>query len=270
MSKRVLLLAVCVAVAFVVGAAAFQRAWGGGRRDDVGHTEASFAAAAAELPGASSPAFTIGKPVLLRKDEARSRFAMVVRPVEAHATPRSDAPVVAELTRETTDGTNNIVLVIGEARRGNVFWVHVRLPVLPNGRTGWVPRGALGGYRFVHTHLVVDRSRLTAVLLYDAHPVFRAAIGIGTAAAPTPGGEFYVRDKLTDFTNPFYGPVAFGTSARSAVLTDWPDGGFVGIHGTNEPGLIPGRISHGCIRLRNRDILRLSRLMPVGTPLTIR
>ena len=66
------------------------------------------------------------------------------------------------------------------------------------------------------------------------------------------------------------GPLAFGTSARSAVLTDWPEGGFVGIHGTNEPGLIPGRVSHGCIRLRNRDILRLARLMPVGTPVTIR
>src|SRR5829696_2360836 len=34
--------------------------------------------------------------------------------------------------------------------------------------------------------------------------------------------------------------------------------------------LIPGRISHGCVRLRNEDIVRLSRLMPVGTPVTIR
>ena len=46
-------------------------------------------------------------------------------------------------------------------------------------------------------------------------------------------------------------------------------GGFVGIHGTNRPDLIPGRVSHGCIRMRNRDILRLSRLTPVGTPVTI-
>jgi lipoprotein-anchoring transpeptidase ErfK/SrfK len=29
-------------------------------------------------------------------------------------------------------------------------------------------------------------------------------------------------------------------------------------------------VSHGCIRLRNSDILRLARLMPVGTPVTIR
>jgi hypothetical protein len=41
---------------------------------------------------------------------------------------------------------------------------------------------------------------------------------------------------------------------QSSVLTDWHGGGFVGIHGTDAPQLIPGRVSHGCIRLRNRDI----------------
>jgi lipoprotein-anchoring transpeptidase ErfK/SrfK len=61
----------------------------------------------------------------------------------------------------------------------------------------------------------------------------------------------------------------FRTSARSRVLTDWPGGGYVGIHGTDRPELIPGRISHGCIRLRNADVLRLARLMPLGTPITI-
>jgi lipoprotein-anchoring transpeptidase ErfK/SrfK len=53
-------------------------------------------------------------------------------------------------------------------------------------------------------------------------------------------------------------------SARSAVLTDWPDGGFVGIHGTNQPELLPGRVSHGCIRMRNEDIVELGRSMPIG------
>jgi lipoprotein-anchoring transpeptidase ErfK/SrfK len=72
------------------------------------------------------------------------------------------------------------------------------------------------------------------------------------------------------YRSAFYGPLAFGTSARSPVLTDWPGGGFVGIHGTNQPKLIPGRVSHGCIRMRNPDIERLGRLMPVGTAITIR
>jgi lipoprotein-anchoring transpeptidase ErfK/SrfK len=43
----------------------------------------------------------------------------------------------------------------------------------------------------------------------------------------------------------------------------------VGLHGTNEPNLIPGRPSHGCIRLRNRDIVRLYRMAPTGTPVDI-
>jgi lipoprotein-anchoring transpeptidase ErfK/SrfK len=74
---------------------------------------------------------------------------------------------------------------------------------------------------------------------------------------------------LTRYESPTYGPVAFGTSARSPSATDWPAGGYVGIHGTDAPALIPGRVSHGCIRLRNTDILELARHMPVGTPVRI-
>jgi lipoprotein-anchoring transpeptidase ErfK/SrfK len=99
---------------------------------------------------------------------------------------------------------------------------------------------------------------------------FRAPVGIGRPQTPTPGGLFYVRDRVTRYASAFYGPIAFGTSAQSSTLTDWPGGGFVGIHGTDRPDLVPGRISHGCIRLRNADILRLAKLMPVGTPLEIR
>ena len=110
---------------------------------------------------------------------------------------------------------------------------------------------------------------MTATLKRDGKPVFRTRVGVGRPQWPTPHGEFYVRDKLTRFGNPFYGPIAFGTSARSAVLTDWPGGGFVGVHGTNEPGILPGHVSHGCIRMRNSAILRLAQLMPVGTPLTV-
>jgi lipoprotein-anchoring transpeptidase ErfK/SrfK len=43
----------------------------------------------------------------------------------------------------------------------------------------------------------------------------------------------------------------------------------IGIHGTSQPGLLPGRVSHGCIRLRNADVLRLGRELRVGTPITI-
>ncbi len=149
-------------------------------------------------------------------------------------------------------------------------WVEVRLPVLPNGSVGWVSRSSLGGYQAVSTHLIIDRERLQATLLRAGVRIFSEPVGIGAPGSPTPEGEFTVRSRLTRYASPFYGPVAFGTTARSAVLTDWPDGGYIGIHGTNAPQLLPGRVSHGCIRLRNSDIVRLAALMPVGTPVTIR
>jgi hypothetical protein len=230
----------------------------------------SFVGEAERLPPPERPAFTVASPVLLPRGEKSARFAPVIRDVEARRAPATGAAPVAPLDLKTPEGTTNVVLVIGARSGPDGLWAHVRLPVLPNNLTGWVPRSALGGYQFVHTHLVVDRARLRATLFYDAREIFTAPVGVGTDASPTPAGSFYIRDRLAGFGNPFYGPVAFGTSARSAVLTDWPGGGFVGIHGTNQPELIPGRVSHGCVRMRNADILRLSRLMPVGTPLTIR
>jgi lipoprotein-anchoring transpeptidase ErfK/SrfK len=222
-----------------------------------------------DLGNGPRPAFAPGRPKPLGHATAAYRWATVTHRVTAMRTPGRDAPLTT-LPTLTPEGTTNLVLILGETSRDAREWVHVRLPVLPNNTTGWVPRSALGGYQFVTTHLVIDLHRLRATLWRGGHPVFTAPVGVGRPQWPTPRGEFYVRDKLTDYASPFYGPVAFGTSGRSAVLTDWPDGGFVGIHGTNAPDLIPGRVSHGCIRLRNRDILRLAKLMPVGTPLTIK
>ena len=88
----------------------------------------------------------------------------------------------------------------------------------------------------VNTHLYVDRAHFRATLKRNGKTCSRRIVGVGRAIWPTPRGEFYIRDKLTNFNNAFYGPIAFGTSARSATLTDWPGGGFVGVHGTNEPG----------------------------------
>jgi hypothetical protein len=189
----------------------------------------------------------------------------------ARTRPAPSAAALTTLSTKTPEGTSNLVLVLGVRHpRGGLLWVHVLLPILPNDTSGWVERSALGGYRFVTTRLVVDVRRLRATLYRGRRMVFGAAVAVGAAATPTPRGDFYIRDRLTRYASPFYGPVAFGTSARSPVETDWPDGGFVGIHGTDRPWLIPGRVSHGCIRMRNPDILRLARLMPVGTPVIVR
>ena len=202
--------------------------------------------------------------VLSARADAVALWAPVRRSVALRETPSASGRIVGRVSASTPERTENIVLVTGATRFRGGLWV----PIRAAGAAGWAPRSALGGYESVTTRLLVDTRALTATLQRADVVVFRAPVGVGTTAAPTPTGSFYVRNVLTRYRSAFYGPIAFGTSVRSA-LTDWPAGGFVGIHGTNRPDLIPGRVSHGCIRMRNEDIVALARLMPVGTPVEI-
>ncbi|MGB2952753.1 MAG: L,D-transpeptidase family protein [Gaiellaceae bacterium] len=219
------------------------------------------------VPGA--PQGTL-QPTLL-SSPGLSRWAYLLRPAVARAQPSLSARVVTRLSTWTSDNTLNLVLLLASARdaQGRI-WYRVRLPILPNNSTGWILWGAVSDPNAVRTYLIVDRQLLVATLYRNGSPVFHTRIGAGRPYWPTPVGDFYVRDVLTNFGDPFYGPVAFGTSARSSVLTDWPGGGVVGIHGTNQPWLLPGHVSHGCIRMRNLAVKRLLGLMPLGTPLAIR
>jgi L,D-transpeptidase-like protein len=202
---------------------------------------------------------------------SHSQWAYVLRPVAARTAPSWSAAGVTVVAPTTPEGDTNLVLTLAQRDdRDGESWVRIRLAALPNGMTGWVPREALGDLHIVQTRLVVDRARLTISLVRNGRLVFRAPVGVGQPQWPTPRGQFYIRERLDGFGDPFYGPIAFGTSGRSMQLTDWPGGGYIGIHGTDAPQLIPGQISHGCIRLRNADIVRLSRILPLGTPLTIR
>ena len=148
-------------------------------------------------------------------------------------------------------------------------WLKVRLPMRPNGRTGWVTEGSMGDLSTVHTQLVVNRKTLRVTLYKNGQQIFQAPVGVGKASTQTPAGSFWVTEKFHVRGAPVYGTRAIGTSAFAPHLTDWPGGGVVGMHGTNQPGLVPGRPSHGCIRLRNADINRLYRLVSTGTPIQI-
>jgi lipoprotein-anchoring transpeptidase ErfK/SrfK len=199
-----------------------------------------------------------------------SRYAQVYQDVSARARPSSRAKSLIRLRQYTPERTMNVVEALsGIVNPNGEYWVRVRLPMLPNGRTGWVPRRAIGPYNEIWTHLVIDRKLFTATLYKKGRAIFTTRVGVGKPYWPTPAGEFYVRERIAGFSDPIYGPIAFGTNARSNVLTDWPGGGFVGIHGTNQPEILPGRVSHGCVRMPNAAILRLARLMSVGTPVTI-
>jgi len=207
----------------------------------------------------------------LSDERTLSRWAHSVERAGVRSRPDADAHRVARLRYDTEDGLAEVYLALRQyTSASGKRWVEVRLPMRPNGRTGWVPRAALGKLHVVRTFLRVDRRRMRATLYRSGRRVWHAPVGVGRPGMGTPGGRYYVRERLrVHQRGSLYGPLAFGTSAYSK-LTDWPGGGVVGIHGTNQPSLIPGRPSHGCVRVRNRAILRLGQLMPIGTPVLIR
>jgi L,D-transpeptidase catalytic domain len=226
--------------------------------------------ASAPSPASSGPAIPTGE-IQLSNETTLTRWASAVARGSAHSAPTSSARLVGRLRYTTEDGFPEVYIVLASVldARGKA-WIHVRLPQQPNNVTAWVVRSALGDFHVVHTKLVVNR-RTLRVRLYDhGHEVFQARVGVGKPSTPTPAGSFWIREKFRVGGSPLYGARAMGTAAYSRTLTDWPGGGIVGLHGTSEPGLIPGRPSHGCIRLKNRDVKRLYALTPVGTPLLIK
>lgn len=185
--------------------------------------------------------------------------------------PSATSPRIARLHHRTEDGFPEVYAALRSYTDTNGHvWVRVRIPMRPNGRTGWVREFHLGPLYRVKTRLVVDRNAHRATLYRSGRRIWRSPVGVGASATPTPAGRFWIREKFrVDDSGGMYGPRAFGTSSYSR-LTDWPGGGVIGIHGTNQPSLIPGRPSSGCIRVPNAAVRQLYKLMPVGTPVDIR
>jgi hypothetical protein len=217
------------------------------------------------LPPASPPGAQ-----RLSDERTETRWAYPQRRARVRSRPSGRARTVTRLRLLTEDRFPELYVALSRwVDPSGHEWVKLRLPMRPNGRTGWVPRDALAELNVVRKYIDVDKRRLRFKLYDRGKVVFRARVGVGKAGTPTPSGTYYIREKFKVRGVPLYGTHAIGTSAYAPTLSDWPGGGVVGLHGTNQPGLIPGRPSHGCMRLKNRDIARLYRLAPRGTPIHI-
>ncbi len=201
-----------------------------------------------------------------------ARWAREASPERIHRAPRASAPSVSRLHRWTEDNAREVYLLLrSHVDAVGVEWVQLRVPGRPNGRTGWVRRRALGPFHVTKWRIVVDRRRLRMTVSYAGRRRWTAPVGVGRRGTPTPAGRFWIRERIPIHDRASgYWPFAFGTSDYS-TLTEWPGGGIVGIHGPYfAAAAIPGRISHGCIRLRPRDDAWLARHIGVGTPLRVR
>jgi hypothetical protein len=225
------------------------------------------ARAQADVPVAAAlPAATEAR---LSDERTYTRWAHPLTTTPIRAAPLSGAAVVGRLHPLTEDGEPEVYLLLSERiTTAGETWIQLRIPGRPNGRIGWVLRGELGSFHLTHWALQVALARLRATLFLDGRATWSAPIGVGSPATPTPTGHFWVRELLRVSGHTLYGPFAFGTSDYS-VLSEWPHGGVVGIHGTNQPQLIPGRPSHGCVRMSNADITYLAHHLPIGAPVNV-
>jgi lipoprotein-anchoring transpeptidase ErfK/SrfK len=122
-------------------------------------------------------------------------------------------------------------------------------------------------------------------------PVSTSRFGLGfeEGSFRTPTGRFIIREKIGDGAPPWTvfrarentGQTTAPGGEEDLVLTRilTLDGlepantntleRFVYIHGTNQEDLIGVPASHGCVRLRNADMIALHDMVAAGTPVTI-
>jgi L,D-transpeptidase catalytic domain len=191
--------------------------------------------------------------------------AWVRRPVLLRARPAGRA--IARLTPRTEFTTPRVMPVM--ARRGR--WLGVISSKAPDNRLGWVAASRVSLYR-VPFSIDVSLGRRRVVVSRDGKAVERFAVGIGTAATPTPTGRFAVTDKLlTRAAGGPYGCCILALSGHQPHLREgWQGGDRIAMHGTDAPASIGQAASNGCLRAPERAMARAVRLVPIGTIVRIR
>lgn len=187
------------------------------------------------------------------------------RRIAIYHSARSKRPY-RQLRNPNADGAPLVFLV----KSAHDQWLQVYLPSRPNGSVGWIKssEATLVGNTY-RVKVQLGSHRLTA--WKGDKVMLRTPICVGRAVTPTPSGRYYITEllKQPDSTG-LYGPWAFGLSAHSNVLREFAGAdGILGIHGTDFPQGIGTNVSHGCIRVNNRAITRLARVLPAGTPVEI-
>jgi len=129
------------------------------------------------------------------------------------------------------------------------------------------------------THTTMQPSHLVLVSIPDRKlavvengRILRTfSVAVGSVNSPSPAGKFRVVARLKDPT--YYHPgVVIPPGPDNPIGPRWVglDKKGFGIHGTNEPRSIGKAASHGCIRLRNREVVEFFRLVNVGDVVKIR
>lgn len=187
--------------------------------------------------------------------------------VAVYATPDANAQPTTTLSAQTEYTLPRSFLVFDQYQD----WLHVYLPERPNSSTGWIKAADVTVGQPLDYQLKVSLAENKLTLLKNGVVQWDTPAATGTGDTPTPVGTFYYTDPLDLATQPGtgYGVFAIGLSGHSNVLQNFSGGdGQIAVHGTDDTATIGQNVSHGCVRVSNEMILKLSTL-PLGTPVVI-
>lgn len=225
-----------------------------------------FAAVGAAVATAPAGAKTQGATRVETVFPAAGQF--VVDKVPVRVAPSPHATVIKTLTQFRDDYRIQVVYAVavkvGTDKRP---WYEISIPMRPNGTMGWIPARTAQVSPTV-AEIDVHRQSRTIDLVWHGTRVWHAIVAIGAPGMETPLGHYFVAARFVPYNDPFLGVFGVETSGYSK-LTEWPGGGWFGIHGTDMPQLLGQAVSHGCIRVSNLTATKLRRYAPLGTPIVI-
>ncbi|NDJ17839.1 L,D-transpeptidase [Myxacorys almedinensis] len=123
---------------------------------------------------------------------------------------------------------------------------------------------------------VVVKLKKRRVYVYEGDTEIASyPVAVGKAGWETPTGEHQVINKQV---NPTF--ISFKTGKKIPPGYDnplgvrwigiWTDGDTqIGFHGTNQPELLGQAVSHGCLRMWNKDVTALFERVAIGTPVSV-
>jgi lipoprotein-anchoring transpeptidase ErfK/SrfK len=123
--------------------------------------------------------------------------------------------------------------------------------------------------------LVIRLAQRRVYVYQDNHLKISYPIAVGKAGWETPLGSYNVisMQRNPAWEHPWNGkiiPPGPENPLGKRWIGFWTDGkNFIGFHGTPDEHLVGQAVSHGCIRMRNQDILALYAMVQIGTPVKV-
>jgi hypothetical protein len=125
-------------------------------------------------------------------------------------------------------------------------------------------------------NMLVDLDARLAIYRHGTEAVLAWEVGVGKEGHDTPIGTYYVGEKQENppWFRPGEPPLPYGHPDNPlgerwiAWFQDEKKTSY-GFHGTNDPEGVGGRVSQGCIRMRNEDVVRLFDVLPVGSAVIV-